>query len=61
MTVRKESILLVDDEEGIRYILNKGLAMRGYTCDEAENADQDEIAINLLPDILAEQRTLEVR
>ncbi len=40
MTIPKESILLVDDEEAIRCILNKGLAMRGYECDEAENADQ---------------------
>ncbi len=40
MTVPKESILLVDDEEEIRYILSKGLEMRGYVCDEAENGDQ---------------------
>ena len=40
MTIPKESILLVDDEEAIRYILNKGLAMRGYVCDEAENAER---------------------
>jgi putative two-component system response regulator len=40
MTVLKESILLVDDEEAIRCILNKGLAMRGYLCDEAEDAEQ---------------------
>ena len=40
MTIPKESILLVDDEEAIRCILNKGLVMRGYTCDEAENADE---------------------
>jgi putative two-component system response regulator len=40
MSEPKESILLVDDEEAIRCILNKGLAMRGFTCDEAEDADQ---------------------
>jgi len=40
MTILKESILLVDDEEAIRCILNKGLAMRGYLCDEAENAEE---------------------
>jgi putative nucleotidyltransferase with HDIG domain len=40
MTIPKESILLVDDEEAIRCILNKGLSMRGYKCDEAENGDQ---------------------
>jgi putative nucleotidyltransferase with HDIG domain len=40
MTIPKESILLVDDEEGIRGILNKGLAMRGYICDEAGDGEQ---------------------
>jgi putative two-component system response regulator len=39
MTIPKESILLVDDEEGIRSILNKGLAMRGYICDEAGDGE----------------------
>lgn len=40
MTEPKERILLVDDEEAIRCILNKGLAMRGYICDEAEGGDE---------------------
>jgi putative two-component system response regulator len=40
MTIPKESILLVDDEEAIRGILNKGLAMRGYTCDEAGDGEE---------------------
>lgn len=40
MTIPKESILLVDDEEAIRGILNKGLAMRGYTCDEASDGEE---------------------
>src|SRR4030042_1874682 len=40
MTIPKEKILLVDDEEALRGILSKGLSMRGYVCDEAENADQ---------------------
>ena len=40
MAESKERILLVDDEEAIRCILNKGLAMRGYVCDEAEDAEQ---------------------
>ena len=40
MNIPKESILLVDDEEAIRCILNRGLAMRGYICDEAEDAEQ---------------------
>jgi putative two-component system response regulator len=40
VTMLKESILLVDDEEAIRCILNKGLAMRGYVCEEAEDAEE---------------------
>jgi DNA-binding NtrC family response regulator len=40
MTIPKEHILLVDDEEGIRCVLNKGLSMRGFECDEAENGDR---------------------
>ena len=40
MTMPKENILLVDDEEGIRSILNKGLQMRGYNCEEAEDGDE---------------------
>ncbi len=40
MTILKESVLLVDDEEAIRGILNKGLALRGYNCDEAEDGEQ---------------------
>ncbi len=40
MTIPKESILLVDDEEAIRGILSKGLGARGFVCDEAENGDQ---------------------
>ncbi len=39
MTIPKESILLVDDEEAIRGILSKGLGMRGFICDEAENGE----------------------
>lgn len=37
---KKESILLVDDEEAIRGILNKGLEMRGYSCAEAGDVEQ---------------------
>ncbi len=40
MSEEKESILLVDDEEAIRDILNKCLATRGYVCDEAEDGEQ---------------------
>ena len=40
MTDPKESVLLVDDEEAIRAILNKGLALRGFECEEAESGEQ---------------------
>jgi len=40
MTKPKESILLVDDEEAIRCILNKGLSVRGYSCEEAEDGEE---------------------
>ena len=40
MTASRERILLVDDEEAIRFILNKGLSMRGYTCEEASNSEE---------------------
>jgi putative two-component system response regulator len=49
MTIPKESILLVDDEEAIRGILNKGLAMRGYVCDEAEDGEQALIKLKEKP------------
>jgi len=40
MTIPKEKILLVDDEAAIRGILSRGLGVRGYVCDEAENGEQ---------------------
>ncbi len=40
MTDKNKSILLVDDEEAIRCILNKGLSVRGYNCDEAEDGEE---------------------
>ena len=39
MSDPKESVLLVDDEEAIRAILNKGLALRGFECEEAETGE----------------------
>jgi len=36
----REKILLVDDEESIRFVLNKGLSLRGYVCDEAGNSEE---------------------
>ena len=40
MTVPEDSILLVDYEEGIGWILSKGLGMRGFKCDEAKDGEQ---------------------
>ncbi len=40
MTIPREKILLVDDEKDIRGILSKGLSVRGYVCDEAEDGEQ---------------------
>jgi putative two-component system response regulator len=40
MTIPREKILLVDDEKDIRSILSKGLTVRGYICEEAEDGEQ---------------------
>jgi putative two-component system response regulator len=37
---KKERILIVDDEAGIRRLLYHKLSRIGYTCEEAENAEQ---------------------
>jgi len=36
----KGNVLIVDDEEIIRWILHRKLSKEGYTCDEASNAEQ---------------------
>ncbi len=40
MTAKQESILIVDDEEPIRKLLNQKLSGEGYQCQEASNAEQ---------------------
>ena len=40
MSEIKETILVVDDEEGIRYLLRQKLSSLGYYCLEASNAGQ---------------------
>ncbi|MFH1651694.1 MAG: HD domain-containing phosphohydrolase [Chloroflexota bacterium] len=40
MTVPTENILIVDDEETIRFVLNHKLSKHGYRCDEAGDASQ---------------------
>ena len=40
MTEKQESILIVDDEEPIRRLLNQKLSGEGYQCQEAGNAEQ---------------------
>jgi len=37
---KKERILIVDDESGIRRLLYHKLSKAGYTCEEAENAER---------------------
>ena len=40
MVNKQKNILIVDDEETIRYTLNSKLSKEGYHCDEASNAEQ---------------------
>ena len=45
------NVLIVDDEETIRWVLNRKLSREGYKCDEAGNAEE---AIEILKDNTAE-------
>ncbi|MFC1962001.1 HD domain-containing phosphohydrolase [Chloroflexota bacterium] len=40
MSSSPSNILIVDDEETIRFVLNRKLSKQGYQCDEASNAEQ---------------------
>ena len=40
MATAQENILIVDDEETIRWVLNRKLSKVGYQCDEASNSEQ---------------------
>jgi putative two-component system response regulator len=53
MNVPRESVLLVDDEQALRWILKKGLSMRGYNCDEAGDAEQALAKLEVNPSDLA--------
>jgi putative two-component system response regulator len=50
MTGKREGILIVDDEEAIRRILNQKLSREGYRCHEAGNSSQavDELRNNAI-------------
>ncbi|MFC1995052.1 response regulator [Chloroflexota bacterium] len=45
----KGSILIVDDEEMLRWILRRKLSKEGYHCDEADGAEQAIAKLNLNP------------
>ena len=40
MTTERETILIVDDEELARRVIQRKLSSEGYHCIEAANADQ---------------------
>ncbi|MFC2067314.1 HD domain-containing phosphohydrolase [Chloroflexota bacterium] len=40
MVIPQKNVLIVDDEETLRYVLNMKLTKEGYYCEEAGNADQ---------------------
>ncbi len=40
MIVPQASVLIVDDEEGLRWVLRRKLSREGYNCDEAGGAEQ---------------------
>ena len=40
MVIAQGRILIVDDEETIRWVLNRKLSKQGYHCDEAGDAEQ---------------------
>lgn len=57
MASSQETILIVDDEEMIRWILNKKLSKEGYHCEESGNAEQ---ALEKLRDTPAELAILDI-
>ena len=57
MVNKHENILIVDDEETIRWTLNWKLSKEGYHCDEASNAEQ---ALEMLRDKSAELVILDI-
>ena len=57
MVNKHERILIVDDEETIRWTLNWKLSKEGYNCDEADNAEQ---ALEMLTDNSADLVILDI-
>jgi len=57
MVNNRERILIVDDEEMIRWTLNWKLSKEGYSCSEAGNADQ---ALEMLTDHSADLVILDI-
>ena len=58
MTNKQEMILIVDDEEAVRKLLQKKLSDKGYYCEEASNAEQ---ALSILKSNTAELVILDIR
>ncbi|MFC1963940.1 HD domain-containing phosphohydrolase [Chloroflexota bacterium] len=49
MAISSGNILIVDDEETIRFVLNRKLSKHGYQCDEAMDAEQALDKLNAKP------------
>ena len=49
MLISKGNILIVDDEEILRWVLNRKLSKEGYNCDEAGSAEQALAKLKLKP------------
>ncbi len=58
MTEKRETILIVDDEEMVRKLLHQKLSSEGYQCQEAGNADQ---ALNELKSNTVELVLLDIK
>lgn len=49
MIMSQASVLIVDDEEGLRWVLRRKLSREGYNCDEAGGAEQAMAKLKISP------------